>query len=228
MRDPRQQGLRACVCGKSVNFLSPPPPPLTPGHPHGGGGGPEAVHGQTLRGHRAPLLLRGGVPHQVRLSREHRSWGGGAPLPPPSSSSVRPVCVPPQELHPAGGLGEAPAGLDQSGPEQHRHRLPGQGRRRRGASPLLTRVSSERSNTFPPPPLCCLPQKLDRKSSTSTGSLDSGGEPKERSLKGESALQKVLALPGNACCCDCGQPDPRWASINLGITLCIQCSGIHR
>uniref|UniRef100_A0A8C6Q8H5 Arf-GAP with coiled-coil, ANK repeat and PH domain-containing protein n=1 Tax=Nothobranchius furzeri TaxID=105023 RepID=A0A8C6Q8H5_NOTFU len=70
--------------------------------------------------------------------------------------------------------------------------------------------------------------ELDRKSSTSTGSLDSGGEPKERSLKGESALQKVLTIPGNACCCDCGQPDPRWASINLGITLCIQCSGIHR
>ncbi|XP_029002786.1 arf-GAP with coiled-coil, ANK repeat and PH domain-containing protein 2-like isoform X3 [Betta splendens] len=71
-------------------------------------------------------------------------------------------------------------------------------------------------------------EKLDRKSSTSTGSLDSGGETKERSLKGESALQKVLAIPGNASCCDCGQPDPRWASINLGITLCIQCSGIHR
>ncbi|KAM8875959.1 arf-GAP with coiled-coil, ANK repeat and PH domain-containing protein 2-like isoform 2-T3 [Spinachia spinachia] len=70
--------------------------------------------------------------------------------------------------------------------------------------------------------------KLDRKSSTSTGSLDSAGEPKERSIKGESALQKVLAMPGNTCCCDCGQLDPRWASINLGITLCIQCSGIHR
>ncbi|XP_036409641.1 arf-GAP with coiled-coil, ANK repeat and PH domain-containing protein 2 isoform X1 [Megalops cyprinoides] len=71
-------------------------------------------------------------------------------------------------------------------------------------------------------------QKLDRKSSTSTGSLDSGGEPKERSLKGESALQRVQAIPGNAYCCDCGQADPRWASINLGITLCIECSGIHR
>ncbi|XP_030647021.1 arf-GAP with coiled-coil, ANK repeat and PH domain-containing protein 2 [Chanos chanos] len=71
-------------------------------------------------------------------------------------------------------------------------------------------------------------EKLDRKSSTSTGSLDSGGEPREKSLKGESALQKVLAIAGNTVCCDCGQPDPRWASINLGITLCIQCSGIHR
>ncbi|XP_062306632.1 arf-GAP with coiled-coil, ANK repeat and PH domain-containing protein 2-like isoform X6 [Osmerus eperlanus] len=71
-------------------------------------------------------------------------------------------------------------------------------------------------------------EKLDRKSSTSTGSLDSGGEPKEKPLKGESALQRVLAIAGNTCCCDCGQADPRWASINLGITLCIQCSGIHR
>ncbi|KAG9351162.1 hypothetical protein JZ751_025052 [Albula glossodonta] len=71
-------------------------------------------------------------------------------------------------------------------------------------------------------------EKLDRKSSTSTGSLDSGGELKERSVKGDSALQKVLAIPGNSSCCDCGLPDPRWASINLGITLCIECSGIHR
>ncbi|XP_067251928.1 arf-GAP with coiled-coil, ANK repeat and PH domain-containing protein 2-like isoform X1 [Chanodichthys erythropterus] len=71
-------------------------------------------------------------------------------------------------------------------------------------------------------------EKMDRKSSTSTGSLDSGGDAKEKSLKGESALQRVMAIAGNNSCCDCGQPDPRWASINLGITLCIQCSGIHR
>ncbi|XP_058616926.1 arf-GAP with coiled-coil, ANK repeat and PH domain-containing protein 2-like isoform X2 [Onychostoma macrolepis] len=70
--------------------------------------------------------------------------------------------------------------------------------------------------------------EMDRKSSTSTGSLDSAGEVKERSLKGESALQRVMAIGGNSICCDCGQPEPRWASINLGITLCIQCSGIHR
>ncbi|XP_067272492.1 arf-GAP with coiled-coil, ANK repeat and PH domain-containing protein 2 isoform X4 [Pseudorasbora parva] len=71
-------------------------------------------------------------------------------------------------------------------------------------------------------------EKMDRKSSTSTGSLDSGGEAKEKCLKGDSALQKVMAISGNSTCCDCGQPDPSWASINLGITLCIQCSGIHR
>ncbi|XP_078309230.1 arf-GAP with coiled-coil, ANK repeat and PH domain-containing protein 2 isoform X2 [Panthera onca] len=71
-------------------------------------------------------------------------------------------------------------------------------------------------------------EKLDKKSSPSTGSLDSGNESKDKSLKGESALQRVQSIPGNASCCDCGLADPRWASINLGITLCIECSGIHR
>ncbi|XP_056614199.1 arf-GAP with coiled-coil, ANK repeat and PH domain-containing protein 2-like [Triplophysa dalaica] len=71
-------------------------------------------------------------------------------------------------------------------------------------------------------------EKMDRKSSASTGSLESSGDTREKTLKGDSALQKVMAIAGNNTCCDCGQPDPRWASINLGITLCIQCSGIHR
>lgn len=71
-------------------------------------------------------------------------------------------------------------------------------------------------------------EKMDGKSSTSPVSLDAAGEVKERSLKGESALQRVMAIGGNSVCCDCGQPEPCWASINLGITLCIQCSGIHR
>ncbi|XP_070560410.1 arf-GAP with coiled-coil, ANK repeat and PH domain-containing protein 2-like isoform X2 [Ptychodera flava] len=43
-----------------------------------------------------------------------------------------------------------------------------------------------------------------------------------------SMLTKLQSIPGNDKCCDCKAPNPRWASINLGITLCIQCSGIHR
>uniref|UniRef100_A0A8B9J6F0 Arf-GAP with coiled-coil, ANK repeat and PH domain-containing protein n=1 Tax=Astyanax mexicanus TaxID=7994 RepID=A0A8B9J6F0_ASTMX len=45
---------------------------------------------------------------------------------------------------------------------------------------------------------------------------------------GCKALEEVQAIPGNGHCCDCGEPGPDWASINLGITLCITCSGIHR
>ncbi|KAG2459052.1 ACAP3 protein, partial [Polypterus senegalus] len=71
-------------------------------------------------------------------------------------------------------------------------------------------------------------EKLDRTASPSTSSIDSATEPKDRSIKGDTILQRVQAIPGNQVCCDCGQADPRWASINLGILLCIECSGIHR
>ncbi|XP_077146482.1 arf-GAP with coiled-coil, ANK repeat and PH domain-containing protein 2 isoform X2 [Ranitomeya variabilis] len=69
-------------------------------------------------------------------------------------------------------------------------------------------------------------EKMDKKPTLSTTSPVS--EAKEKLVKGESALQRVQCIPGNTKCCDCGLPDPRWASINLGITLCIECSGIHR
>ena len=35
-------------------------------------------------------------------------------------------------------------------------------------------------------------------------------------------------LRNNKVCADCGNKDPSWASINLGVLICIQCSGIHR
>ncbi|XP_058266222.1 arf-GAP with coiled-coil, ANK repeat and PH domain-containing protein 3 isoform X2 [Hemibagrus wyckioides] len=71
-------------------------------------------------------------------------------------------------------------------------------------------------------------ERLDRTASPSTSSIDSASEPRERSVRAESVLQRVQCVPGNDMCCDCGQADPRWASINLGILLCIECSGIHR
>ncbi|XP_072522572.1 arf-GAP with coiled-coil, ANK repeat and PH domain-containing protein 3b isoform X3 [Salminus brasiliensis] len=71
-------------------------------------------------------------------------------------------------------------------------------------------------------------ERLDRTASPSTSSIDSASEPRERSVRGETLLQRAQSLPGNELCCDCGQSDPRWASINFGILLCIECSGIHR
>ncbi|KAI4890171.1 hypothetical protein NFI96_033021 [Prochilodus magdalenae] len=71
-------------------------------------------------------------------------------------------------------------------------------------------------------------ERLDRTASPSTSSIDSASEPRERTVRGETLLQRVQSLPGNELCCDCSQADPRWASINFGILLCIECSGIHR
>ncbi|XP_067879727.1 arf-GAP with coiled-coil, ANK repeat and PH domain-containing protein 1 isoform X1 [Heterodontus francisci] len=69
--------------------------------------------------------------------------------------------------------------------------------------------------------------KLERTSSTmsAAGVFDFADEARPGKEKG---LEQVQSIPGNAQCCDCNEPLPEWASINLGITLCIECSGIHR
>ncbi|GMT16752.1 hypothetical protein PFISCL1PPCAC_8049 [Pristionchus fissidentatus] len=59
-----------------------------------------------------------------------------------------------------------------------------------------------------------------------------------------SSIQSVPAAPANGpspklyeqlrkdkanrCCGDCGEADPKWVSINLGLLLCIECAGLHR
>lgn len=47
-------------------------------------------------------------------------------------------------------------------------------------------------------------------------------------LLSKTDCAKILSVPGNDHCADCGCNEPIWASINLGITLCIECSGVHR
>ncbi|XP_011152724.1 arf-GAP with coiled-coil, ANK repeat and PH domain-containing protein 2 isoform X2 [Harpegnathos saltator] len=71
-------------------------------------------------------------------------------------------------------------------------------------------------------------------------SIDANVNPREsqsRDNKGPVRLltrpkskvwEQLLKISGNEICCDCGDINPRWASINLGITLCIECSGVHR
>ncbi|XP_028817224.1 arf-GAP with coiled-coil, ANK repeat and PH domain-containing protein 2 [Denticeps clupeoides] len=54
-------------------------------------------------------------------------------------------------------------------------------------------------------------------------------DPQPRQPPSRPAILGVaLRGPGNRRCCDCGEEEPRWASVNLGITMCIECSGIHR
>ncbi|XP_058415843.1 arf-GAP with coiled-coil, ANK repeat and PH domain-containing protein 1 isoform X2 [Diceros bicornis minor] len=63
----------------------------------------------------------------------------------------------------------------------------------------------------------------------SAATLGCGGTTRGREPGGGGHVAaQVQSVDGNAQCCDCREPAPEWASINLGVTLCIQCSGIHR
>lgn len=42
----------------------------------------------------------------------------------------------------------------------------------------------------------------------------------------ETLREKILKQ--NPACADCGKHHPEWASINLGIVICIKCAGVHR
>ncbi|XP_076590649.1 arf-GAP with coiled-coil, ANK repeat and PH domain-containing protein 2 [Chaetodon auriga] len=82
-----------------------------------------------------------------------------------------------------------------------------------GSIDLAYRERAEPQLTQPkelPPPLCA--------------GNSSPGPPAQRA----PALGVALRGPGNRQCCDCGEEEPRWSSINLGVTMCIECSGIHR
>ncbi|KAK9156205.1 hypothetical protein Sjap_003685 [Stephania japonica] len=51
---------------------------------------------------------------------------------------------------------------------------------------------------------------------------------KELDARHKKILEGLLKLPENRICADCKSKGPRWASVNLGIFICMQCSGIHR
>uniref|UniRef100_A0A1I8HQR3 Centaurin-gamma-1A n=1 Tax=Macrostomum lignano TaxID=282301 RepID=A0A1I8HQR3_9PLAT len=65
-------------------------------------------------------------------------------------------------------------------------------------------------------------------SNTSPLSSASGATAAAATASAAASVQLLRDILGNNVCADCGRPDPDWASINLGVLLCIECSGVHR
>ncbi|XP_066328345.1 ADP-ribosylation factor GTPase-activating protein AGD12-like [Miscanthus floridulus] len=41
-------------------------------------------------------------------------------------------------------------------------------------------------------------------------------------------LKDLMIKSDNRICADCGAPDPKWASANIGVFLCLKCGDVHR
>src|SRR3546814_2100512 len=69
-------------------------------------------------------------------------------------------------------------------------------------------------------------------SSVMQDSSSSGNSPRRKPAAqqgpGSSAHFVASLMAANLCCADCGQANPNWVSLNLGVLICITCSGAHR
>ncbi|KAH7544574.1 hypothetical protein FEM48_Zijuj01G0000300 [Ziziphus jujuba var. spinosa] len=49
-----------------------------------------------------------------------------------------------------------------------------------------------------------------------------------RPASGKRRLKDLLLQKDNRNCADCGASDPKWASANIGVFICLKCCGVHR
>uniref|UniRef100_A0A914EAG8 Uncharacterized protein n=1 Tax=Acrobeloides nanus TaxID=290746 RepID=A0A914EAG8_9BILA len=83
------------------------------------------------------------------------------------------------------------------------------------------------SNTMPAS--CTTPLKNESFLNDSTSARNDYHANLQNAMKGNKKFYEELRrIPGNDRCADCGCNDAKWASLNLGVIICIECSGVHR
>ncbi|TKY73707.1 ADP-ribosylation factor GTPase-activating protein AGD1 [Spatholobus suberectus] len=88
---------------------------------------------------------------------------------------------------------------------------------------------SESSDCYSASKLFLLQGSPDDDHAVSGDSMSSEDLQKNKqSIKNEKPIYVLRKVSGNDKCADCGKPEPDWASLNLGILICIECSGVHR
>ncbi|XP_020267332.1 ADP-ribosylation factor GTPase-activating protein AGD12-like isoform X2 [Asparagus officinalis] len=58
--------------------------------------------------------------------------------------------------------------------------------------------------------------------------MSNGTTPTRASRANLRKLKDLLHKSENRICADCGAPEPKWASSNIGVFICLKCSGVHR
>ncbi|KAG2612755.1 ADP-ribosylation factor GTPase-activating protein AGD12-like isoform X1 [Panicum virgatum] len=55
-----------------------------------------------------------------------------------------------------------------------------------------------------------------------------GAKSRRTASDGMRKLRELMHKSDNLICADCSAPDPKWASANIGVFICLKCSGVHR
>lgn len=71
-------------------------------------------------------------------------------------------------------------------------------------------------------------QRIGKPGRRSSGSSNPEQAAEEARKREEDINALYEADAGNKVCADCSEAKPTWISINLGILLCLECSGVHR